>query len=42
MKYELERLIRKAEAILQAGHELPLDLLVELAEAGIDLSTFDY
>lgn len=42
MRLELERLIRKAEAILQSGRELPLDLLVELAENGIDLSTFDY
>lgn len=38
----LDKLIAKAEAILQAGEELPLDILVELAAAGIDLSTFDY
>jgi hypothetical protein len=38
----LERLIRQAEAILQAGEALPLDLLTELAAAGIDLSTFDH
>lgn len=38
----LERLIRQAEAILQAGHELPLDLLAKLEEAGVELSTFDY
>ena len=37
----LERLIRKAEAILQAGQEIPVDLLVALAAEGIDLSTFD-
>ena len=38
----LERLIRQAEAILQAGHELPLDILTALAAEGIDLSTFDH
>lgn len=38
----LDNLIRKAEALLQAGEELPLDLLVELADAGIDLSSFDH
>lgn len=38
----LDRLIRKAEAILQRGEPLPLDILTELAAAGIDLSTFDY
>jgi hypothetical protein len=38
----LERLIRAAEALLQAGEELPLDLLVALDAAGIDLSTFDH
>lgn len=38
----LEHLIAKAEAILQAGDPLPLDLLTELAAAGIDLSSFDH
>ena len=38
----LERLIAKAEALLQAGEELPLDMLTELAAAGIDLSSFDH
>lgn len=38
----LDKLIAKAEAILQRGEELPLDLLTELAAAGIDLSTFDH
>lgn len=38
----LDRLIRQAEAILQAGYPLPLDLLVKLEDAGIDLSTFDH
>lgn len=38
----LDKLIAKAEAILQRGEALPLDLLVELADAGIDLSTFDH
>lgn len=42
MNSYLEKLISKAEAILQAGDPLPLDLLVELEAAGIDLSTFDY
>lgn len=38
----LDRLIAKAEAILQSGQPLPLDLLTELVAAGIDLSTFDH
>jgi hypothetical protein len=42
MNHYLDRLIAKAEAILQAGYPLPLDLLTELAAAGIDLSTFDH
>lgn len=42
MNLYLERLIEKAEAILQSGEPLPLDLLIELADAGIDLSTFDH
>lgn len=37
----LERLIAKAEAIKAEGNPLPIDLLTELAAAGIDLSTFD-
>lgn len=37
----LDSLIRKAEAILQAGFELPVDLLTALAAEGVDLSTFD-
>ena len=38
----LEKLIEKAESLLQQGLPLPPDLLTELAAAGIDLSTFDY
>ena len=38
----LERLIRQAEAILQAGYPLPVDLLAKMEEAGIELSSFDH
>lgn len=38
----LERLIRQAEALLQAGYPLPVDLLTALAAEGVDLSTFDH
>jgi len=38
----LESLIRQAEAILQAGEELPIDLLTALAAEGVELSTYDY
>lgn len=42
MSLYLELLIAKAEEILQRGEPLPVDLLTELAAAGIDLSTFDH
>ncbi len=38
----LDKLIAKAEAILQRGEPLPIDILIELAAAGIDLSSFDH
>lgn len=36
----IERLIRKATAIHERDGVVPLDLLVELDEAGIDISAF--
>lgn len=42
MWHYLELLIERAEEYIADGEPLPLDLMIELAEAGIDLSTFDH
>ena len=42
MRYYLELLIQRAEEYTADGEPLPLDLMIELADAGIDLSTFDH
>lgn len=41
MDQHIERLIRMAEAIIADDRQLPLDLMVKLEEAGIDLSRFN-
>ena len=42
MRYYLELLIERAEEHIANDEPLPLDLMIELADAGIDLSTFDH
>lgn len=41
MSFELERTLRKAEAILASGNPLPLDLAARLMGLGVDVDALE-